>query len=483
MTDQHPTDGPIKRLFENYEPPVPEGTWEKIQARRQRDDKPLVFWFTRPAGKMIAAALILLMLGAGTYYYVSHQNHHKNTPDQVRKNIDQNATGDHSSQTNSTGDNHSITSLKQEASTQKNPASENLLTDHPASSKIDDLQNTVPANKQTSAGITNRKKNRAKNDGRTSIHINQALTGDDSDAPGYTGNNKQAPANSSLRDEDAGEIEFSEKSLNSKLLNLSLIGSSKKERRSVSKPALSSLFIPCPEAEKNAAANKTYVEIYAGPDYAFRKLTDTGSSSYLQMRRQSSKTSFAYSAGIRYNRVFKNGISVRAGINYSQVSEKFNHEQGNIVHTIYIINPNGDTTGSYYSSSTRYLQSVNKYRSVDIPLAMGYEMGNGNLHLNINAGPVINIRSWQKGLVVDRDGKIVDISTGKEGASSAYGYKTNIGMGFMGSVSFYYKLNERLHLLAEPYFRYNFSTVSRPEETLQQRHHNAGLRLGLRLDL
>ena len=53
---------------------------------------------------------------------------------------------------------------------------------------------------------------------------------------------------------------------------------------------------------------------------------------------------------------------------------------------------------------------------------------------------------------------------------------------FGHAVSVYYKVTERLHILAEPYFRYNFSPVSKEALTLKQKYSTLGLRLGIRLD-
>ena len=237
----------------------------------------------------------------------------------------------------------------------------------------------------------------------------------------------------------------------------------------------------CPSIEKNAAGNKTYIEVYGGPDMAFRSMSDTGNSVYLQKRKESTTFSSAFSAGIRYTKVFNNGISIRTGINYSQINEKFTYSEGNIVQVVYIINNAGDTIGSYTTTGSRYKTTYNKFKTLDVPLVLGYELGNGNFHTNVNAGVIINAYSWQKGEVLDARLQPVDITTGK--SSSPYQFKTNIGIGFIGSVSLYYKLNEKLHLMAEPYFRYNLTPASKEIITFKQKYNTAGLRLGLRLDL
>ena len=242
------------------------------------------------------------------------------------------------------------------------------------------------------------------------------------------------------------------------------------------------IYLPgCPSIEKDAAGNKRYFEFYAGPDYAFRSLHDTGNSAYLQQRKESSAFKSGFSAGVRYTKVFNNSMSVRAGVNYSQINEKFTFNQGNIVQVTYIINNNGDTIGSYTTTGTRNKTTINRYRSIDIPLVVGYELGNGKLHANINAGAVVNIYSWQKGDVLDMAGNPVNITTGK--GASPYQFKTNAGVGFIGAVSVYYKLNDRLHIMAEPYFRYNFTSMNKENITLKQKYQTAGLRLGIRLDL
>ena len=227
--------------------------------------------------------------------------------------------------------------------------------------------------------------------------------------------------------------------------------------------------------------NKKYFSIYGGPDFVFRSMTDTGNSAYLQKRKESSKVSSAYSAGISYTKVFNNSMSLRAGINYSQINEKFTFNQGHLVQVIYIIDANGDTTGSYTSSGTRYKTTHNKYRSVDIPLTVGYEMGNGRLHANVNAGLVVNVYSWQKGEVLDTTYQPISITTGK--SSSPYQFKTKAGLGVTGGVAVYYKLNDNVHLMAEPYFRYNLKQANKDVLTLKQKYNTVGLRVGLRVDL
>lgn len=241
-------------------------------------------------------------------------------------------------------------------------------------------------------------------------------------------------------------------------------------------------FLPgCPSLEKNAAGNKKYFELYAAADYGLRSFKDTGNSTYMQKRKESTRFASGFSAGLRFTRVFNNSMSIRGGVNFSQINERFSFSQGNIVQITYIINAQGDTTGSYTTVGTRMKTTQNRYRTIDIPLVIGYELGNGRFHANINAGAIVNLYSWQKGEILNDSLQPVSITTGK--GNSPYQYKTNAGLGITGGVSLYYKLNDKWHIMAEPYFRYNLSPMNKENITLKQKYNTIGLRLGIRMDI
>ncbi len=240
----------------------------------------------------------------------------------------------------------------------------------------------------------------------------------------------------------------------------------------------------CPTVEKDIAGNKQYIEAYISPDYGIRTLTDTSkshNSAYLQQRKQSTGFSTAFSAGFKYTKVLKSGISLAAGLNYSQINEKFT-----VAENIFLIETHydnrGNVTGTDTISGKQYKTTHNHYHSVDVPLLLGYEMGNDRIHINVNAGPIMNIYSWQHGQVLSQDSIPESISSGKS-SSLADQYKTNIGLGITGGVSVFYKLNDQLHIFAEPYFRYNFGSMNNSESPIQQKYTTVGLHLGLRLDI
>lgn len=468
MNNSQQFDKYIKEQFSSYAPGVHPRIWENIAARNERR-KPVGFWNSKKTRFLLAGLLLAISTGTAWWYFnkpaatgntetASRKNsvpgNRQLTPgkDQIPGNNNSTAQEDPSTDLNTekAGTDPGKTSADNNSSLSTTGKNTVLIS---APSSQNDDENTVAGNN----GRTEKKQK------RTGSLLNMNMT-----APGTEEEKDEYSTGGSL----LGRLTFDAEKMTA--------GQKNKKQLLLSFNQVS--FLPdCPGIEKNASGNKKYLEIYAGPDYAFRSLSDTGNSEYLKKRKESTKFSSAYSAGIRYTRVFNNSMSVRAGVNYSQINEKFTFSQGNIVHVTYIIDANGDTLGTYTTTGTRYKTTVNKYRSIDVPLVVGYELGNGKWHANINAGVIVNIYSWQKGDVLDASYQPVSITTGK--SSSPYQFKTNAGLGFTGGVAVYYKLNEKLHLLAEPYFRYNFSPMNKDNTTLKQKYQTAGLRVGVRLDL
>lgn len=478
MTNNELFDKHVKDLLGDYSPPVHPRIWEQIAAERDKR-KPAGFWIRilNNRNLLILAASLLLCGGTGAWFWINHTSNPQ--PLATQKPAQQNST--------QAGTNNPSTN---------NPANNSTLSDNVTPIAADPAGNPPAVADNNRPGAT-RNQPAPATDAAASSSDNSNIASRFTDASEtLTGSLKKArtkgatrvntipatatadPMANSLTDEDfpVGGTLLGRLNYIAERIAARKIAAGSPEKRN---PAF---YLPdCPALEKNASGNKKYLEVYAGPDYAFRSFRDTGNSVYLQKRKESTKFSSAYSAGIRYTRVFKNSMSVRAGVNYSQINEKFTYVQGNLVQVTYIIDANGDTTGSYVTTGSRYKTTHNKYHSIDMPVMVGYEFGNGRLHANISAGPVINIYSWQKGEVLDTALKPVTITTGK--GSTPYQFKTNAGLGFMGSVSVYYKLNDHIHIMAEPYYRYNFSQMNKENLTLKQKFNSAGIRVGVRVDL
>ena len=481
MSDRNKLDDHLKEFFGNYSPDVPPHIWENIVAGRKRK-KPIAFWLNK---KNILGLLALIIIVTGTGLLITKKDDSKIIAPENKisssKPVTETAVPAAALKDNTAldapGINPTTTNNKKEIlqSTENSnlPATNSnqnlsVSTQTNKSEKINAVINNpkeIVAVKKRNA--TNQQQTIVKKKGKGKFTV-QSSAIETAEAMDEKDNNAAEPMQQGFSLQrlfyGAEKISaFSMLDLNSK------------------KTDFKTIQIPGCPADKDAAGNKQYWELYAGPDYAFKKYNDTANSALLEKRKASTSFLYAFSAGVRYTRVFSNGMSLRGGINYSQINEKFSYAQSNVVQLTYEINQQGDTINSYYVRGTKYRTSYNHYRTLDIPLLVGYELGNGRLHANINAGAVINIYSWQNGETLDSSFQPVSFTSAK--SNSPYQYKTNVGVGFMGGISLYYKLNESLHLLAEPYYRYNFSPMNKGTLSIQEKFSTIGLRLGLRLDL
>ncbi len=449
----------IKEKLDGYKPPIPDSIWEGIAQKVDRK-KPVFFWW-HSNYKTASILLLLVATSLGVYFIF------KPTATTENKNI----TQINKQIINNTEPTNQETALKKTI----NINEENI------SKKEDDIaiENTTEVNLKTN--------------GLNSIHF---YKGQQTDAVKYSFSKVYKPNSVSKKErtktkfganiepatatEDKADVENSETLLTYTkpqiLFTSEAIFVSKLNMPNLPAPP----YIPCPEVEKNAAANKKYVEFYAGPDYVFNSFEDTGTA-YIEKRKASTAYKYAFTAGLRYTKVFGNGMSIKTGINYSQINEHFFAKTGSKLSHEYTVSNAGDTTSSYILSTPIYEKSMNVYRNIGIPIQLGYEFGNGIWHTNISAGVLIDIWSKQSGKVVNQKGFAEEISTNK--STSAYQFKSNTGLSFLGSASVYYKLNDHLHLLAEPYIRYGLSPITKSDITLKQKSHTVGLRLGIRWDL
>ncbi len=485
MSEQKKLDAFFQSAFSDYSPEVPPQVWENIIAEK-RKKRPVVFWQTKTGMLLIAACLLA---GAGAWILsqtsrppVATNEAAAGKENQTNKSTRLLPTEDNSSNTTAGAPTTAPGEMQPAQGHAQVPVI--AITQQPSVNSTAARHTGTTATDPSNAALANRDATGGNNHlhtaaGRkrgspsklfTSARAATIGTGDDADTDPEDGmvsvNNQPTGVDLGIQLTGAYRQWIAIPQLATKTNAVTLIRA---------------LRIPCPEAERNAAGNKSYLELYAGPDYAFKKYSDTGNSALIQKRKESLSFQSAYSAGIRFTKVFANGISVRAGVNYSQINEKFTFLRDNVVQIVYVISPQGDTTDQYYVRGTRYSNTYNRYRTIDVPLVLGYELGNGRLHTNINAGVMLNIYSWQKGETLDDNYLPVSITTGKEG-SATYQYKTNLGVGFVGAASVYYKLTDRLHLLGEPYFRFNLSPMNKDATSLQEKFTTLGLRLGLRVD-
>lgn len=254
---------------------------------------------------------------------------------------------------------------------------------------------------------------------------------------------------------------------------------------------IKSNIIVCPTNRARSNFNSDWsFELYTSPDYALKSVSNVSASQqYLDKKDSTERMQIGYSAGFRIVKPLNDNWLLKTGLQYSQINQKFSYRNENeiktttVITTRSIIRSPGDTV---LVTDTSTLQQIgysvktirNHYRSIDVPLTLGYQFGNEDLTIGINAGVIFNITSWYQGELLDTTLTSVPMSK----ISSSY-YRSNIGMGLYSSISILKRINENTHLFFEPYFRYNLSNMTNTQSPYNQRFQMGGLAIGLRFDL
>jgi hypothetical protein len=471
MSENGKFDEFIKRQFNNSSPEVPSRVWENIMAARERR-KPKAFWWSNLAESkniLVGLAILLIACCSVTWMIVHHNNSTKTTLASSSFDKTNNAT--------------TITSSDVEK--QNNlPASSPAATNNNVSpSAQSSFNNNTINNSTTTIGYTNNR-NVANhfirwhtNKIRSRIKQGHASDNDVENSASLVNKEETSVADNEIDETVADPSRISGLSSSSiippVLTFISGASDALKRDKGWSLPE-------CPTVEKAPSRERDYVQFYAGPDYGIRTLSDPGDPQYVKARDSSSHFTSGFSFGGSYTKVFKNGLSLREGLNYSQINEWFTAAKNNSF-TIYSIDQAGDTLGK----TITYKVTHNHYSTLDIPLTIGYEFAldkDNRFVANVNAGAIINIFSWQNGDVLDTANNTVHITTSSANYSP-YLFKTVMGVGFISNISLYYKLSDNFSIVAEPYFRYNFQPMTQNTSSFSEKYTTIGLHVGIRIDL
>ncbi len=250
--------------------------------------------------------------------------------------------------------------------------------------------------------------------------------------------------------------------------------------------------VGCVNFNGNVDNSNVSFDVVFAPEYAIRTLSteDTELQNFVVGRENSESFEIAFHSGFRISNKFKNGIALRTGLYFSQIQETFDWEEIQGTQTTVDI-----TIDSIYNSVTgvleevkfdtitttqqdiRHVRAYNKYKMVDIPLIVGYEFNRRRLSLSFNVGALINLSFHQRGKILSYQNNeprnILDPTQDQL-------FKTQLGLGVIGSFGLAYRFTNRCSFLLEPTFRYYLQDFNSDTNPVQQKYLMTGLSTGLR---
>lgn len=221
------------------------------------------------------------------------------------------------------------------------------------------------------------------------------------------------------------------------------------------------------------------IDIYISPDLAFRDLNSMGDgeTQYLIERERTENQSLSFSAGARISYSLKSGLTLRTGINYSQINETFNYTETRTQTTII-----RDEEGNIISIEEEQIEvdkkSSNSFKSVDIPILLGLEMPvNDRFSLSMNTGLFLNAAFSSRGKILSPEFEPVFIT---EGSGDLEVYKSGLGVSYYGSIGLHHEISPGLEILVEPNMRYYSQSFTTSDYPLTQDYIKFGLLSGIK---
>jgi hypothetical protein len=488
-----PSDTPMRKRLEGFESSVPENTFDAILEKRARRKRRILFWRTATA---MAA---IWLLGMVLFEF-------------------KNRTSDSAQPTES---NVSAAKTIEPSASESSPKSENIETPLPKKGTLSEQIGQTGQKNVKNGDYTEGGQKLKLEPNLTSKQLNTVLTDKNTEGTNLgLGDNivksntlnateylKNADKENTIAQTNSSPAATTTTSLSLPVGTATNAALSALDFLNIKTPTLVERTFeeqknPCSDpgngcptfrAKRRGMGEKSfYIDAFVAPEYVMRSFTKKlpESEKLLAARDSIEKTQYAVSTGIRGSLVFGNGLAVRLGAVYNQINERarFDSLGTGAITTTYKVNVLANGLLDTVSITTLTTDGIfrktrhNRYRSIDIPLQIGYEMPLKNgWRLGINGGVNFNITAWQKADIVGENLRQLSVSSGINQPNAVF--NTRLGMSVLGSVAAYKELTNGLQLVLEPSIRLGLQPITRGDYALKQQYTTAGLIVGLRFRL
>lgn len=232
-----------------------------------------------------------------------------------------------------------------------------------------------------------------------------------------------------------------------------------------------------PEGCYGSPAFSFGIGAHVAPDLVFHKITSTEQEffPYIDERLRTEKLLESYHGGLDVYFQHRDGFTLRSGVEYAQINKRFTFEESWMV-----TNPDMDIDTTY----TRIKKTTNRYRMIDVPLTVGYDINipNWDISIFIEAGVSMNVLFAKKGDILgpEPSGPGFEPVTFTDGASERLdSYVDNVGLSFLGGVGVRYELRDGMFLYAQPAGKIYLNSFTKKDYPINEKFSRIGLNLGV----
>lgn len=216
-----------------------------------------------------------------------------------------------------------------------------------------------------------------------------------------------------------------------------------------------------------------FLDFYAGPGMSFHSLSaaDSDSPGYIKRRKETEKSKFAWSAGVRAGWLFASKYLLRTGLQYNHVVETLDFYDPKLQKIIITIdNETGNRDTAYFAE--HFVRATNNLGFLDLPITVGIEQGRGAFGWSLNGGVAANLLFFKEGKIV-KLGDVQDQPTYRRPS-----LKANAGLSLVANAQFFYQIDKKSRVFVEPSYQRILQPVSRKSVPAEERYSFGGLSFG-----
>lgn len=495
-------DEHFRGSFDNYEAPVSEEVWRKIKPEEE-EDRGFFFWFRIPMAAAIAGALFLGGLLATYIVYKKNFNTSTSGQSGVVISGDGTTTPPSDSEKADQPENNrniippvSIDSIDNRSAISRQKNNLPVAKEPTIESSVETQSNIQTVEKSSTKWSSGWRKNKLTSSITSGFKIaapNNSNRTSSNDKEETASMEKTAQALPLYVDQPLSENQFKSYPLGNTIAFERNTRAGLQELRAQSSKQIAVPKINCPPVRGRTKwddFNKDwYVDTYVSPDYSLKTISNISATpQYMRQKDSSESMQVGFSAGVRLVKPLNDHIQLMTGLQYSQINQRYTYRTENeikittVITRRTIIRSPGDTitfTDTSQVQTIGYKNNVvkNRFRSIDVPVLLGYQFGKGSVKVGINAGVILNLSSWSEGVVLDTSMAVVPLQ--KDNSV----YKKKLGLSMYTGVQISKELNNEMTLFVEPYYRHSFDNITTGSQPYQQKFGTAGVLMGVRWSL
>ena len=248
-------------------------------------------------------------------------------------------------------------------------------------------------------------------------------------------------------------------------------------------PTLFNKNVQCADFRDNF--NTPFWSIAFAHDMPIRNINSSSAilSEYVQLRENTELPISAFSLNMNLGMIFRNGLSLRSGLNYSRIKEGFNYDLliGTETTIVQTVNEDGEII-EIDTTTTNLFNNINNdnfYEILDLPLMVGFEKSNEKFGMGFYTGLSLNLLFNKVGNIVSPENQDDVVGINSVGESGSF-FSKKLGVSYYASTLVTYNVTNRIQMKFEPYFRYYPASFANSTYAVHQNYYIFGGQVGMR---